>query len=72
MANKLKYDGEIEFDDLMETVDYIGTVGIVKKPYILTLNGIEKAFADTTSIVPYVEKHLKIKVTYGEAFDFDA
>lgn len=71
MANKLKYDGEIEFDDLMETVDYIGT-NYSDKPYILTLNGIEKAFADTTSIVPYVEKHLKIKVTYGEAFDFDA
>ena len=68
-----KYDGEIEFDDLMESVTFtVGTVGKMKNSYVLNFHGKTKTFKDTDEIVPYVENVLHIKVTYGEAFDFDA
>ena len=67
-----KYYGEIEFDDLMECVKYIGTIGLVKKPYILDFNGKTIAFKDTAEVVPYVANQLHIKVTRGEAYDFNA
>ena len=74
MAKRKMYDGEIEFDDLMEYVNFVGTVGgrYIKKPYILELNGTTKYFEDTSDVVPFVEEHMNIKVTHGEAHDFNS
>lgn len=69
---KIVYDGEIEFANLIKNVKYIGTGGNVKKPYVLNFHGETVSFKGTKEVVTYVETVLHIKVTYGEAYDFNA